>query len=116
VPPRDPLLRLRDMLEACRRIDRFTAGLSFEDFAADEKTVDATLRNLIVIGEAASHVPEELAATYSALPWAEMRGMRNIVIHEYFGVSLAIIWQTVVGDIASLRSDLERILGDELKA
>jgi len=74
--------------------------------------VDAVLRNLTVIGEAARHVPDEVVATHPDLPWSEMRDMRNIVVHEYFGVDPAIIWRTIREDLPPLVPQLESLLRD----
>jgi uncharacterized protein with HEPN domain len=106
-------MRITDILLCIQKIRRFTKGYSFEDFQEDEKTIDSVLRNLEIIGEAARHVPIEIRAKYPQIPWAEMLTMRNIVIHEYHGVNLSIIWQTVKEDLPPLVSPLKRILQDE---
>jgi len=106
-------MRITDILECIAKIRRFTKGYSFADFQDDEKTIDSVLRNLEIIGEAARHVPAEIRARYPELPWAEMLTMRNIVIHEYHGVNLSIIWQTVKEDLPPLVSHLKRILQEE---
>jgi uncharacterized protein with HEPN domain len=88
VPPsRDWDLRIRDILGAVDRIGRYTAGMTQEQFARDEKTVEAVCFALVVIGEAASRVSEEDQARSLAIPWRKMRGMRNIAVHEYFGLA-----------------------------
>ena len=83
--------RVQDILTAIQRIQRYTAGLSFEAFSKDEKTVDAVVRNLSIIGEAARHIPSDVQARSSGIPWAEMRGMRHRIIHEYLRVDTAIV-------------------------
>jgi len=103
-------LRLEDIVEAISRIERHVAGMDYQAFQADDKTVDAVLRNLLVIGEAARHVPEETARQHPDLPWRKMRELRNILIHEYFGVSLVIVWQTIKDDLPPLVPLLRRIL------
>jgi uncharacterized protein with HEPN domain len=110
VPPRNWRIRITDILQCIRKIRQFTKGYSFEDFQGDEKTIDSVLRNLEIIGEAARHVPAEVRSRYREIPWAEMLTMRNIVIHEYHGVNLSIIWQTVKEDLPPLVSPLKRIL------
>ena len=110
MPPRDWLIRIEDILEACRRIVEYAGDSSEEEFKDDSRTVDAVIRNLTVIGEAAGHIPEEILKRYPETPWAEMRGVRNIVVHEYFGVSVPIIWKTVQDDIPSLIPLLQEIL------
>ena len=112
MPPRDPSLRLQDIAEALDRIFDYTASHSLESFAADRKTIDAVVRNLEVIGEAARHMDAETAARLSDVPWQDMRDLRNLLIHEYFGVSVAIIWETISRDLRpvreAIRRDLER--------
>jgi uncharacterized protein with HEPN domain len=113
VPLRNWKMRITDILQCIAKIRRFTKGYSFDDFQGDDKTIDSVLRNLEIIGEAARHVPAEIRARYPELPWAEMFTMRNIVIHEYHGVNLQIIWQTVKEDLPALVSPLKRILQEE---
>lgn len=72
----------------------------------DEKTVDAVIRNLEVIGEASSHLPIEIQEQYPDVPWSMMKGIRNILAHEYFGVDLEIVWKTVQDDLPILKKRL----------
>jgi hypothetical protein len=90
-----------------------TAGISLEGFAADEWSLDAVLRNLTVIGEAASHVPDEMCAWHPEIPWQDMRDMRNIVVHECFGVDLDVVWRTIQEDLPALISLLEPLVEEE---
>ncbi len=92
---------------------RYTEGMSFGQFEEDDKTIDSVLRNLEIIGEASRHVSREIKKRYSDLPWMEMYTMRNIVIHEYHGVNLKIIWQTITEDLPPLIPQLEEILKEE---
>lgn len=87
--------------------------MGFNEFEDDEKTIDSVLRNLEIIGEASTHVPREIKKRYSDLPWMEMYTMRNIVIHEYHGVNLKIIWQTITDDLPALIPQLKEILVEE---
>lgn len=102
MPPRAWQVRVEDMLDAIARVQRYTDGMTFEQFAADDRTVDAVIRNLGVIDEAARHIPPEIAESYPDSAWDEMRGLRNFVIHQYSEVSLAIIWETVQRDLPDL--------------
>ena len=95
MPSRDPLLRIQDILDAIAKIRRYTQGMTLEIFGNDEKTVDAVVRNFIIIGEAASQISQDLRDRYPNVPWSVMRDMRNVLTHVYFGVSLPIIWQTI---------------------
>lgn len=98
------------MLAAIGKIRSYTAGMDFATFAADERTIDAVIRNFTVIGEAANHLPDEFVSRHPGVPWAEMRGMRNVVIHEYFGVSLAIVWETIQHDLPEAEASLRALL------
>ena len=108
MPPREWRLRVEDILEAIARIERYNQGLTFEQFEADQKTVDAVIRNLEVIGEAVRHLAVHRDSLPSGVPWADIAGMRNILIHAYFGVDLKIIWHTIVEDLPELRTQLQR--------
>ena len=113
LPPRGWRLRLEDILESIEKVGRFTEGMSFEDFERDDRTVDTVVRNISVIGEAARYVPEEIRERYPDVPWAEMRGMRNVVVHEYASVSVPIIWQTARRNLRPLIPMLRAILNHE---
>jgi len=99
VPRRSWTLRISDIIEAIEAVLDYIGGMTFEQFAADRRTCDAVVRNFIIIGEAASHLPEDFIETHSELPWREMRDMRNIVVHEYFGVDNLIVWETLQKDL-----------------
>jgi uncharacterized protein with HEPN domain len=101
------------MLEAIAKTQRYTAGLNYESFVDHEMVIDAVIRNIEIIGEAANHAPEEIQHRYPQLPWAEMRGIRHILIHEYFGVSLPILWYTITHDLPSLVPLLQTIVHEE---
>jgi len=92
---RDYRLYLDDILEAIEKIGEYVKGMSFDEFAEDTKTIDAVVRNLEIIGEAAKHIPLTMRETYPGIPWKEMAGMRDKLIHDYFGVNLEIVWETI---------------------
>ncbi|MFP4168285.1 MAG: DUF86 domain-containing protein [Desulfonatronovibrionaceae bacterium] len=102
--------RLRDMLESSRKIQSYIHGLSFDDFCDDEKTMDAVIRQLTVIGEASAHIPQEVAAAHPEIPWDVIRGMRNVIVHEYFGVNIRIVWTTANKNIPELHNQLEKLV------
>jgi len=87
--------------------------LTSEEFAKDVKTVDAVTRNLQVIGEAAGHIPKRKKEKHRHIDWRGMVGMRNILVHEYFGVRLEIIWKTIRERLPELRKQIEEILKEE---
>lgn len=109
MPPREWRLRVEDILEAIARTERYVDEFSFEQFQADQKTVDAVIRNLEVIGEAVRHLVAQRESLPSDIPWEDIAGMRNILIHAYFGVDLKIVWHTVVHDLPVLRDQLQKV-------
>ena len=110
MPPRDWRIRIEDIIEAADAIAGYVQGLSYEEFAGDRKTVDAVVRNLEVIGEAARHVPETERERFPDLPWSDMADMRNVLIHEYFGVDLTILWKTASVDLPAILPALRRVI------
>lgn len=100
---------LDDILDAAEKIERFTAGMSYEEFADDPKTSDAVLRNFEVIGEAAKNVPGEIRREYDDVPWSEMAGMRDKLIHGYATVELRIVWTTAQEEIPALLPQIESV-------
>ena len=109
---RDALLYLYDILESIEKIQQYTANLTFEDFVANNMAVDAVVRNFEIIGEAASHIPDNIQSKYSEVPWFEMKGMRNIMVHEYFRVDLKIVWMTARESLPALVSTIKRIIAE----
>ena len=101
---------IKDIAKAIDKIGRYIGSLSYGDFIENEMLVDAVLRNLEVIGEAATKVPKEVQQKYPNVPWRRMIGLRNIVIHEYFGVDLSIIWEIVTKNLPETRPAIAQIL------
>ncbi|MFB3882619.1 MAG: DUF86 domain-containing protein [Armatimonadota bacterium] len=110
--PRDCRLQIEDILTAIARIRAYVQGMNYDAFAADEKTQDAVVRNLEVIGEAARVLPEEVKAETSSVDWRKVVGLRNVLIHEYFGISLPIIWDILINKLDELEAECRRMLGD----
>jgi len=106
---RKPDIFLKDMSLAIERIHRYVRGTEYRQFANDEKTQDAVIRNLEIIGEAARSVSAELRSKYQSIPWKSLIALRNIVTHEYFGVDLEIIWDIVQNKLPELREQLQKI-------
>ena len=102
-------------MEAIRRICCYLEGLTFEEFSKDNKTVDAVIRNFAVIGEAAKHIPVNIKRNYPEISWKRMAGMRDKVIHEYFGVDLQILWDTPKIDLPTSKPLLEQLFNDTEK-
>jgi uncharacterized protein with HEPN domain len=101
---------LQDMFEATRRILSYTKGLDYTAFQQDFKTQDAVLRNLEILGEAAKHIPAEVSTQYPNLPWREMAGTRDRLIHHYFGVNLDVVWGIVQMELPDVVTELEVLL------
>lgn len=108
--PRDSSVYLEDILEATRKITSYTANLSKAAFLEDEKTFDAVVRNLEVIGEAVKKLPEDLRAQHPSLEWKKMAGLRDILIHEYFGLDSDIVWDIVKNKVPTLNQAVRAML------
>ena len=109
---REYKLFLKDIAQACRHIREFTEGMDYEQFLGDEKTSSAVIRKLEIIGEAAKNIPDPVREKYSGVPWRGMAGMRDRLIHGYFGVNYKLVWETVRTDIPLFISSVPQILGD----
>ena len=107
--PFDDALHLGHILKAARRIIEYTQGMRFEDFDADYKTQDASIRQLEIIGEATKRISPELRAKYPDIPWRGMAGMRDMLIHQYDEADFDIIWKTVSESIPDVMAKLEKI-------
>jgi len=107
---RDWRFRVRDILAAVRAIARYTDGMTFDQFVGDARTMDAVVRNLMTMGESIRWIPEPILDAHPNVPWRTLRGMRNVVVHEYFGVDPGILWETVRGDLPPLEEKLEAVL------
>lgn len=108
--PRDYRSYLDDIMEAIGSIREYAAGMDYETFSRDRKTQDAVVRNLEVIGEAAGRIPELVLAAAPEIEWRKVIGMRNILIHEYFGISLPIIWNVVETKLDQLETSCRTLL------
>lgn len=110
MPHRNWQLRISDIIGAIENVLDYIEGMTFEQFVADQKTIDAVVRNFIIIGEAASHLPEDFIEMHPDLPWREMSDMRNIVVHEYFGVDNMIVWETLENNLPPLLPLLRHLM------
>ena len=102
-------LLVEDIWESIEKNERYTEGLTQEVFQGDEKTTDAVVRNLEIIGEAAARLPGDFTDQHSEIEWIKIIGLRNRIVHEYFGVDLQIIWQILRKDIPAFKASLKNI-------
>ena len=103
---------LHDILDAVNDAESFVEGLSFEQFENDRKTLNAVVRSLEIIGEAAKNIPADMREKYGKVPWKKMTGMRDKVIHAYFGVNTKTLWNTVKNDLPPLKQLVQKMLKD----
>jgi uncharacterized protein with HEPN domain len=108
MPRRDADLLIEDILAAIGKIEGYTRGVNRDAFVADDKTIDAVVRNLEIIGEAAHRMPAECVTMYPGVPWQQIAGLRNRIVHEYFGLDLEIVWQIIERDLPPLKTQLPR--------
>jgi len=103
---------VEDILDSMNAIEEFVKGMDFEDFKKDRKTVFAVVRGIEIIGEATKNIPESIRDRYPDIPWKDMAGMRDKVIHEYFGVDLGVVWETATRHIPEIMSLIQKVLKD----
>lgn len=104
---RDDELRLTDIKSCCRKIIRFTQGMSQDDFTANELVFDAIMHNLLVIGEASNYLSDEFQTAHPHIEWRKLVGLRNIVAHHYFGIDSDIVWDIVTTKVPELLEQLD---------
>lgn len=103
---------INDILNSIEEVNEFTADMSYDDFFRDKKTTNAVIRSLEVLGEAARKIPDDLRSKAPNVPWDKMTGMRNKLIHEYFGVDLEIVWAVIKEELPPLSSHLKKLLSE----
>jgi uncharacterized protein with HEPN domain len=109
---RDYLDYVTDIVEAATKAVSFVRGMTLEQFAGDERTVFAVVRALEIVGEAAKRVPESLRVQHPTIPWSSMAGMRDKLIHDYFGVNEVVVWKTVTEDLPPIIPLLQQLLAE----
>ncbi len=112
---RDPRLYLSDILDSGDAIQEFVRGLSFAEFCKDRKTYSAVIREFEIIGEAVGKISEELKQKRQEVEWQDIKDFRNLLIHEYFGVELVIVWKVVQEDLPTLWMLSKRYFGKRVK-
>ena len=106
---RKPSVIIEDILTCIQHIESYTTNLSFDQFSGHYMTVEACLYNIQVIGEAAVRLPENIKDDNPQIPWLLIKGMRNRLIHEYFGTDLNLVWNVIKNELPTLKTELEKI-------
>ncbi len=101
---------VQDILDSINDIGNFIDGVDFEEFIRDKKTIYSVVRAIEIIGEATKNIPEQIKKKYPEVPWKKMAGMRDRLVHEYFGVDLEILWGTAKEDVPQLRAPVSKVL------
>lgn len=109
---REYKLYLEDMLQAAEKIERYVGGLSFQDVTNDSLRMDAVLHNLMIIGEAAKHIPEDVRTKHPHVEWRNIGRFRDYVAHEYFGLHLGVVQDIIESKLPDLRSQISLILSE----
>jgi len=112
---RTPGLLLEDILNSIDKISSYTSGISYDQFLADDKTIDAVIRNFEIIGEAANRLPDEIRERYPKIDWHRIRGFRNRIVHDYMGIDYQTVWIIIESFIPVLKEQVLKILEDNRK-
>ncbi|MEW6536896.1 MAG: DUF86 domain-containing protein [Candidatus Auribacterota bacterium] len=107
---RNTSIYLQDIITCCNKIQRYVGDISYSSFIANELLVDAVLRNLELIGEAVKQISPELRAAHDNIEWRKIAGLRDILIHEYFGIDHEIVWDVIKNKLPKLKKDIEQLL------
>jgi uncharacterized protein with HEPN domain len=106
---KDDLAYIEHILDCIRKIKEFTTGLSLKDFSVNELVQDAVIRNIEIIGEASKKISSDTKQIYYEIPWKEIAGMRDKLIHDYLGVDVEVVWRTITEDIPTLEKQIKEI-------
>ena len=106
---KDDLAYIEHILDCIRKIKEFTTGLSLKDFSVNELVQDAVIRNIEIIGEASKKISSDTKQIYYEIPWKEIAGMRDKLIHDYLGVDVEVVWRTISEDIPTLEKQIKEI-------
>lgn len=109
---REPKVFLQDILAAAEKIEKYTKGLSYDDFLDNDLVSDAVIKNILVIGEATKNIPDEIRQAHPHIEWRKMAGMRDMMIHSYFSINYRIVWDVVQNKIPKLKQHVEQLLNE----
>jgi uncharacterized protein with HEPN domain len=107
---KDDRTYLLHILDAIEKIERYTATADFDSFSNDDMMIDAVVRELEIIGEASRNLSDSFQDDHSEIAWYKIKAIRNVLIHEYFGIDLKVVWDTCKNDMPSLKTFIERVL------
>jgi uncharacterized protein with HEPN domain len=108
---RDPFVLLEDIMLAIQKIGRYTLQMDYDAFLANDLVIDGVARNLEIIGEAARQLPEEFRRVHTQISWTQIAGLRNRIVHDYFGLDLEIIWEIIQHDLPELEKQVRALQG-----
>lgn len=107
---KDPGIFLKHILESIDAIEEYLEQVDEEEFYTSRQKQDLIIRRLEIIGEAAKNIPEDFRKQHNAIPWKKMAGMRDVIIHQYFGINYKIVWDTVVNTLPLLKKEIAQLL------
>jgi uncharacterized protein with HEPN domain len=110
---KDDRTYLLHILEAIKKIERYIETINFDNFSDNDMMIDAVIRELEIIGESARNLSDDFQDKHFEIPWYKVKAMRNVLIHEYFGVNLRVVWDTCKNDIPALKTLIEKVLNDK---
>ena len=101
---------LKDILDSINKVEKFIKGMTFDQFANDDKTIFAVIRALEIIGEATKNIEMQVRKNYPQIPWREMAGIRDKLIHDYIGVNIEVVWKAAIEDLPKLKPEIQSII------
>ncbi len=107
---RDYIDYLQDILDSIEKIEKFVQGMTYYEFEQDDKTLYAVIHAIGILGEASKKIPKEIRDNYKNFPWREIAGMKDKLIHDYFGVNIEVVWKTATIDVPKLKSPIKQII------